>query len=352
MSKESLKNIFPFRLKNARELRGLTLRKLGNLLNLSHNAIHKYETGQAAPDSLFLIQIAEVLHQPIDFFFRPLTVKLENIDFRKKTKLGKNKVKQIYLEAEDYFERYLFIEESLGIVARTVNPLVTQKINSVVEIEQAVLLLRNHWNIGIDAIPNVLELLEREHFKILLIDADDNFDGFSGWSGDIPIIVLNKNRTADRLRFTALHEVGHLLLKFNSILSDSDREKLCHCFAGAMLIPKDLFWKEFGGVRKNISFGELEKIKQEYGISIAAIMARANNLDFLSKDLYKSFCIRMRQNNWHKIEPGECRINETSNRFYRLVLQAAAKEAVSMTLCATFVGKSIGEFRKEVELIP
>jgi Zn-dependent peptidase ImmA (M78 family) len=52
-------------------------------------------------------------------------------------------------------------------------------------------------------------------------------------------------------------------------------EKMCDAFAGAVLLPSEILLQEFGKNRTAISMPELRRIKELYGISIAAIMVRA-----------------------------------------------------------------------------
>ncbi len=80
------------------------------------------------------------------------------------------------------------------------------------------------------------------------------FDGLSGWADErIPIIVVNKYFTIERKRFTALHELGHLLLNFAEELDPKFIEKLCQRFAGAILIPRETFFNELGDYRSGLS---------------------------------------------------------------------------------------------------
>lgn len=348
----NLKEIFSKRLKMARTIKGFSLRFLAEKLGISHNTLHKYESGKSLPNSEGLIKLAQVLDQPVDFFSRPIAVQLEKIEFRKKSSLGKTKIEQIHQEAEDYFERYLFLEESLGIATGFENPMKEFKINSMEDVEIAALMLRNVWNLGYDSITNVLELLESKHFKILLVDTDGKLDGFSGFRGPNPVIVLNKRYTVDRLRFTALHEVGHMLLSIASHFSKQDHEKISNRFAGAMLMPKDVFLNEFGGHRNRVTSKELVEIKEEYGISIGAIIARARDLNLVSDSFCTTFWIQYNQRGWRQNEPGTFSTHETSNRFEQLLQRAAATEALSLSKCASLAKKSLAEFRREVEFMP
>lgn len=346
------KEIFAQRLKTARAVQGLSLRKLADMLGFSHNTIHKYEKGEVLPNSKGLIQIAKILKQPVDFFSRPVAVQLENIEFRKKSSLGKVKITQIQNEAEDYFERYQFLEESLGINTSFVNPLEHLQVNTSDDAETAAMMLRDKWKLGQDSIVNVLELLESEFFKILLLDTHEKLDGFSGYRGSNPVIVLNKRYSVDRLRFTALHEVGHLLLNLAPLFLPKEQEKICHRFAGAMLMPKDIFSREFGGYRVRLAAKELIEIKEEYGISIAAIISRARDLELIPEAVYKTFWVKYNQLGWKQAEPGVFGVRETSNRFEQLLQRAAAMETLTLSKCASLARRTLVEFRKEIEFMP
>ena len=59
-------------------------------------------------------------------------------------------------------------------------------------------------------------------------DAPGSFDGLSSVVNEIyPVVILNKSYSSEIKRFTALHELGHIILNFDSGISESDEEKLC-----------------------------------------------------------------------------------------------------------------------------
>jgi transcriptional regulator with XRE-family HTH domain len=105
-----MKTILGERLKQARIMKGLSLRGLSDALNglVSYNALSKYEKGEMMPSSKVLISLANTLERNPDFFFRPLTVSFSGLEFRKfKTKLSKTDENRIREESHDFFERYL-----------------------------------------------------------------------------------------------------------------------------------------------------------------------------------------------------------------------------------------------------
>ena len=70
------------RLKAARLSMGLTQRKLAGMCDISAMAISKYERNLDMPSSRVLLRLAKALESPIDYFFRPLTVKLSEPMYR------------------------------------------------------------------------------------------------------------------------------------------------------------------------------------------------------------------------------------------------------------------------------
>jgi Zn-dependent peptidase ImmA (M78 family)/DNA-binding XRE family transcriptional regulator len=341
------------RIKSARLLSGLSLRELANDLNgiVSHNAISKYEKGQMLPDSKVLIALSKALNVKTDYFLRPNTVEISKIEFRKKSSLTVRKTNSIKENIKDHIERYLELETYLNVENSFENPIIDVFIDGPDDIENAVEKLLHKWDLGINALPNVIEILEEKDIKVIEVDADEKFDGLSGWANqDIPVIVINRNSTVERKRFTALHELGHLLLELNNPkFNHQDIERFCHQFAGAMLLPKESLMNELGEKRSSISINELIYIKESYGISIQAIMARAKGLGIISNDQYVKFRIWVNSNENYKKEIGlgEYKGVEHSSRFKKLIYRATAEEIISMSKAASLSNVKLAQFRDE-----
>jgi Zn-dependent peptidase ImmA (M78 family) len=349
VSNLNIKETFGRRLAQARRMRGLSLRALAAATEgrVSYNALHRYEQGVMMPNDDVLLIVADVLNKPLDFFFRPYSIQLREIEFRKKTTLGEKSVTAIKEQALDFFERYLEIEQILGLPNDFKDPLGQSRLDEPEDAETAVEKIRNKWKLGIDALPNVLETLEINGFKVFEIDAPESFDGFSGWLDGRPIIVLAKwlNSDLPRKRFTALHEAGHVLLKKHTVLRGRGLERLCNRFAGAMLIPGKMFESDWGGFRHRISIEELFDLKRRYGISLAAIMYRAHDLRLVAEPVYKRFFITYKKEGWHRGEPGDYAGTEISTRFEQLVLRAVAEDTISISKGAVLLNESLAEFR-------
>lgn len=344
------KEIFGRRLAQARRMRGMSLRAVAEAIGgkVSYNALHRYECGEMMPGDEVLITVADVLDKPLDFFFRPFTVELRELRFRKKAGLGAKSEDAIRERATDFFERYCEIEQVLGLPSRFRNPLGQARYTQPEGAEEAAIAVRAHWKLGEDPLPNVVETLESNGFKIFEVEAPTSFDGFSGWADGHPVTVLATwlNNDPPRKRFTTLHEAAHLLVERNTDLSGKELESFCNRFAGAMLIPREVFTADWGGFRHRISLEELIDLKRRYGMSIAAIMHRAHDLRLIDDSTYKQFCIVRNKRGWRQDEPGKYAGYEQSSRFEQLVLRATAEEQISFDKGAALLNVPLVEFQQ------
>jgi Zn-dependent peptidase ImmA (M78 family) len=85
----------------------------------------------------------------------------------------------------------------------------------------------------------------------------------------------------------------------------------------------------FGRNRGGISVAELVAIKEEWGISCMAIMARVRDLALITAGRFKSFCIMANKQRWRKGEPGNWKGDEMSGRFKQLVMRALSSDIMT-----------------------
>jgi transcriptional regulator with XRE-family HTH domain len=212
-----MNQLFSQRLKLARTRAGCSQDKLVEAMNfiVSKNAISKYEKGQMMPDSKVLIALANALDVKTDFFFRQSQVNFPEVKFRKHSKLGQREIDRLKSTSTDILERYLEIESMLEFENKFKNPIANYLCSTEEDAREVAMKLRKSWKLGMNPIPNVIEMLESREVKIIEFEAPQEFDGLSTWVGDIPLIVLNKSFDELRKRFTTLHELGHLVLKID-----------------------------------------------------------------------------------------------------------------------------------------
>lgn len=351
-----MNELFAERFHSARVLSGFSLQDLADKLGnrISKQALHKYEKGDVVPDSEMIGHLSDALNVRPDFFFRETKVEVGNLCFRKLDKLPVKEQNRIVEYTKDVLARYLELEEILGIETRFTNPLEGfPALATFDDVEKAATFVREKWNLGTDPIYNTMELLEDNHIKVIPVESEDSFDGMQTWvNHSIPVIVINTNRlkVKERIRFTVLHELGHLLLPMEG-LNEKAREKYCNQFAAAMLFPKEAADKELGMKRNKMFIQEFGELKKQYGISIQALIYRANDLGIISNSYVKQLIFLMESNNWKIVEPVEYIGDEGSNRFKQLLFRALAEEQISMSKAAVLYNQTLNEFRKQIMVV-
>ncbi|MCU7491518.1 MAG: helix-turn-helix domain-containing protein [Bacteroidota bacterium] len=341
--------LFGNRLKSARIMAGLSLEDLAASIGrkVTKQALQNYEKGLRKPDSTTLIALSRALNVKTDYFFRRIDAPVNEFEFRKKSKLTVKEEKSIKEIAKDYLERYLELECLLGMDKKFVNPLKDIKIKSLADAEAAAVKLREEWKLGLDSMPNLIETLEDNELKVYEADAPETFDGLAARTEDYSLIVVNKNiQDLTRKRFTAAHELAHILLNIES--GDAkEKERLCHSFSGALLLPKEVLFREFGQKRNYFRLDELCAIKEEYGISLQAIIRRAYELEIITASKYKEVCIKFSKHGWTKNEPGKYAGEENPKRFKKLLSRALAEGIITISKAAVLANVGIDKFDLE-----
>lgn len=334
-------------------MRGMSLEALSSTLDnaVTRQAINKYEQGKMMPDSRMLIALASSLGVKVDFFFRPYSVEVDRLDFRKKSIFSQTKINSLKERVKEELERFLEIEQMNGTVS---NFTVARKMMS--SIEDARLFaseIRDRFQLGNDGISNVIEVLEDNGVKVVEIAESDSFDGLCGYfNGNVPVIVINSEFPPERKRFTALHELGHLLMELPQTVEHKEAEALCNAFANEMLIPTSVLLSKIGEKRHDISFAELFDIQRQFGISIDAIMYSLHQHGVISDNRYKTFCIKKNTSQVFKEEVMKSRIpDERSGRFFRMVLRALTDELISTSKAAVLLNTSVDKVQAQLQLV-
>lgn len=350
---------FGARLQRGRALRGLSLRELSAMLGgaVSHTALQKYEKGEMKPGSQTVLAIAEALQLRVDFFFGPHSVTIDGIEFRKRSTLGAKKQRQVVEAAREFLERYIEIERILGIrpaALRRTDLRNTARGALLDAAEAAAASVRKEWKLGTGPLPNTLELLEDHGVKAMELEVDDpRFDGLAGWAGSHPVILLASRLNSDlpRKRLTALHELGHLAMQMPEGIEKGVEEAACFRFAAALLLPKEALVGELGAKRAfpKVSMQELVSLKEQWGISIGALMRRAKDVGIVSEAAYRTFCIRASQGGLRASEPGTWSGRETSGRYRQLVHRASAQELITRAKAAGLLDVTLRQFDEQFE---
>lgn len=348
------KSAFSERFKSARLMNGFSLQDLADALDekLSRQALHRYEKGEVIPDGEKIYLLSKAMNVSVDYFFRDTKVELGEIEFRKLKKMPQKEASIIKEKTKEYLSRYLELEEILNLSGKFENPL--KDLGAITTYEQAnsaAEQLREKWGLGKGPIYNIVELLESNNIKVVKLDVNENFDGLQTLVNEaVPVVAYNSKKAnkPDRIRFTLLHELAHLLLKFGE-MTEKQKENLCHQFAGAMLLPEKTLKEELGNHRNKLSINELGSIKKQYGISMQAIAMRAKDCNITNEHYTKQFFFLFEQMNWRIDEPIEYQGAEESNRFEQLLFRALIEEQISISKAASLSNQSLAEFKKQYQ---
>lgn len=331
-----MNKVFSKRLLTARKMSSLSMSELANNTGISKQAISQYEKGEMTPSSENLIRIAKALNQKIDFFFRSSNVSdmilVGNIHFREENQIDQNELKEIKLKSIDFIENYFELEKIADNRDEFSNPISDIHISSKSDAKLAAKKIRKKWKLGDLPLRNILSILESKGVKIVEIKATSSFNGFAAWSGQVPLIVVNIGfDEITRVRFTTLHELGHLVLQISKEIDSTEVERICDEFASELLLPISVLVMEIGKNRTRISMQELIGVKEKYGISIQAIMVKLALNEIISWTVYNKWKehyndLRMEDN----ANFGEYIGKESSERFEQLLFKCISENKISL----------------------
>src|SRR5438552_1052870 len=346
------------RLKLARSAAGLSLRGLATRIGnrVSAQQIGKYERDEDVPGSGVLIALSHALGVSLDYLVGDQEMVLEGVEFRKKQITSKKEQAQIQAKALHLIERYLMVEEILGLPSAEWDkpreaPFPVRQIGDA---DRAAQYLREHWNLGIDPIPNLVELLEERGIKVLVVDSKENIDGLAAQvrrsrGEPVPVIVIRSGAHGERQRFNLAHELGHMMMEVQD--DEKFREKAAHRFAGAFLMPAEALWSNVGRHRSSIGWSELFALKQVFGASVQAIAYRCGDLGIfppsLSQRLFREFS-RLGFRSAPDYEPNHLP-QEKPGRFDRLCYRALAEGAISESKAAELLHITVRELNCRME---
>jgi transcriptional regulator with XRE-family HTH domain len=101
----------PERLVTLRTMNRLSMRELGEKVGVSHTAISNYEKGEDRPRPSVLVKLGEVFEVSTEYFFKPLTMEVSSISYRKTSDLTKKEQNAVEARVKERIEKYTFIEK-------------------------------------------------------------------------------------------------------------------------------------------------------------------------------------------------------------------------------------------------
>lgn len=354
--------MFPQRLRLARKRAGLSLRELAERMGgeVSHQAIKKYEDGAMYPSSRVLVSLGRVLGVSLDFLMSSRVGGLGGVEFRQHHGTSQQDLARVEAAVIDAVERYLDVEDVLTLEEDKVElgQLPTYgPVASLEEAEERARELRRHWKLGLDPIPSMTALLEKQGFKVVEADLPDEVFGLTctvereGDLSSLSVIVVGRNnQNVERRRFTLGHELGHAAMPL--IAEGVKKESAVNRFAAEFLVPAQHLSREAGRGRHAFAYREIIRLKQLYGVSASSLLMRLRDVGLLSPEAYLR-ALKTYARTWRSQEPEPLPLAdrppfEKPMRFEQLVFRALAEQMLSLPRAAELLNRSLQDVEAQV----
>lgn len=325
------------KLRTARSLVGLSTRavakQLESLFLISHATIANYEKGASIPPMNVLAALATLYDRPINWFLES-SKGLSGVRYRNlKSKTKSSDLHGFEAEVQRWMDAYIAIEKRLN------RPLVRSidfpPMADATDLPSLAQDVRRKLCIGEDEpIPSVVAVLEACGVRVIEVDSVLRIDGLAARYGDEYVVALNPNVPHERHRLNAAHELAHIILgDCDRNESEVEHEQRAFEFASILLLPNRQLKLAFEG----LSMVRLVQFKERFGISLAAMVYRAEKLGFIKKTLAKSLWIEFAKRGWKTNEPGRVSADRAS-RLEQLIEELLTSGAMSAKEVADLCG--------------
>jgi Zn-dependent peptidase ImmA (M78 family)/DNA-binding XRE family transcriptional regulator len=300
----------PSKLTQARQMLAITRAELARRAGVSAAAISQYESGTMRPRPTTVAQLSLVLSVPVEFltesrartplptvdtsFFRSLRSTTQRDRERAASYAG------LLAQLVDELERRVTLPAFTAVPELALDP-----DDDAEAAEAAAVSMRTRWQLGDEPLPHTVRVIERHGVIVARLPLISSaVDAFSWASGRRPLVLLgDEKRNFERSRFDVCHELAHILLHAaDPEPAHRQMERQAHRFAGAFLIPAEALHEAWP--RGRWDWNQLVRIKEHWGISIAAQLMRGRDLALITAATYESKMKYMSRMGWRRREPG------------------------------------------------
>lgn len=293
----------PARLTQARRLAGLTKRAVADELGVSSAAVGQWEAG-TTPRLDHLARAAELLSVPPSFLAsgRPYArLDAAAAHFRSLRSTPAAQRAKAIAFTEQVWELTHALEKRIQLPPVNLPGFSGGEVdaNAVPAYPAAAArVLRDHWGLGRGPIPHLVRTMEAHGLVVTLVPfagaETAKVDAFSTSHLPRPVVVLTPDRADDvyRHRFTAAHELGHLLLHADSTPGDPVQEKEADAFAAELLTPRDAVVPQ---LPTRMDLHALDRLSREWGVAVDSLIYRCREVNVISDAAYRRAFQRLNQ---------------------------------------------------------
>lgn len=311
------------KMKEIRELNGLSRKELADKLEITEQAVWQYENEKFLPRIEILNKLREFFAVETRYFFTPsylnnaivseekIAYRADDRESRKKTKLELS-----YLNFIDYYIRYF--EKNIMLPNNTIKNIRNKCLeyihkaspaDRIAAIQQIAIYARKKLRISNNR--DLMYILENSGIYVLEKNLGATIDAYSTCTEDgrLYIILGTMRKSAVRRNFDLAHELGHLLLHDDidmELLSPQEFkaiEKEADLFASAFLLPEKEFIADFADIRRKSNPDAYLELKRKYMVSIASLEMRAYHLDLINYQENRYFWAQLYKKGYRKYEP-------------------------------------------------
>lgn len=292
------------RLRLARQLAGLRKNALADKVDKTPTAIASYEKNTKRPAPATVAQLSLALGVDPSFFL-PGPVELDFSDvvahfrsLRSTTQLARDQALAYGLatvEVSATLERHVEFPS-----AEVPNFEVRSDEDSP---EEAANLLRSTWELPMGPIPHLVRAAENRGVLVVFsAPASASVDAYSFEGMSRPVVVLNPaKRDYYRQRFDLAHELGHLVMHTDAEPGSAKIESQADRFAAEFLMPREQISELLPA---KADWGQLQRLKEVWGVSLQALLYRARALGEMSEVTYRNAMMFLSSKGWRRQEPG------------------------------------------------
>lgn len=338
------------KLKTARAATGSSTRAVAKQISkkfpTSHATIANYESGKTVPSIDVLAALAQFYDRPLNWFLergKSLTgVRYRNL----KSRMKAGDLHQFEANVQRWVDAYVSIERRLdkSLICSI------DKFRKQFQLKPDTLArhVREALEISTDEpVSSMVDVLEQFGIRVIEEPTDLKIDGLAAKYDGEYVVVLNPTVSNDRVRLNAAHELAHVLY------GDCDRdepeskemEQKAFEFGSHLLLPNNQLKQAFTGK----SMVRLVQFKEKFGISLSAMVYRAEKLKFIKKSEAKSLWIEFSRRGWRSNEPGYVR-PDRATRFEQLIEEACEMGSMSIKEVSDLAGVRPDEIRNRLNL--
>jgi Zn-dependent peptidase ImmA (M78 family) len=286
-------------LRLARQLRGFPQNEAAECLRVPNAELSRIENLLKEPTEQLLAAAAEIYSVPVEFFGQTDAIYGAPVSvhpmWRKKSNVSATELHRIVAELNVRVMHLRKLLEATDLEpAKKLPRFDVEEYGN--DAERIAGLVRRFWQLPDGPIHDVTALVEDA--GILVAHSDLGGSSVSGVRFSVPgmphIIVLNRQQSADRLRFTLCHELGHAIMhSFPTPNMEDEADRFASCF----LVPTEDIKPYFAGRRVDLRL--LAALKPEWKVSMASLVFAAERAGALNRTqaqyIWKQF-------NIHKIK--------------------------------------------------